>query len=675
MTIHVLPSARLRDAEENLKAFVAKGRASTAFGKVEWEQPVWNGLILIKKKRSFTPQSHRGRSLHFLTGQGGERGAEGSRPLNRPFADFVKALLRLREETSPQHIEIHRFTLQACRLLHDELECDDHNPCLLTPRHFDAAAKAAMEARTETAAYGIGKHLALVARWLDEYGISRVRLNWKNKIPRPSSDERFGKAAEENRSRKLPSAAALDALPKIAQLVDGETDILLMRVIELLVCGGWRINELLSIPENCEVEDRVYEDRQPKLDPNGQPMSAYGIRYFAEKNFGPTIKWIPTPMVDVAKRAIRDIRRITDPVRKDAIWMAENPGRVNVPGLDAGDPDERIIMAALCEMLGLGETSGSSWCAGAGVPTFKENRNRYAKRGDICVGIRSKTPIVPESYPVRLEEHMFLIRNNFTRDRARTVRGTVRLLTLGMVSHFLSGHLDKPSVFQKYGFTEPDGGPIRMNTHQFRHWLNTLAQEGGMSQELIARWSGRKDIGQNAAYDHVSGRKLAEKVRKMVDRGEMKGRIAEVADRLPPADRQAFLDAQIASAHVTDIGLCVHDWSLAPCPTHGDCTNCNEHMIDKGNEVQRVEAEKRLVEVDRMLAVAESEMAAGSYGASRWAEAHRRQRDGLKAIVAIHDDPEVANGTLVHTARGPVIGANAESPRRQRRQEEADARR
>ena len=31
--------------------------------------------------------------------------------------------------------------------------------------------------------------------------------------------------------------------------------------------------------------------------------------------------------------------------------------------------------------------------------------------------------------------------------------------------------------------------------------ITTLAQEGGMSQELIARWSGRKDMAQNGAYD------------------------------------------------------------------------------------------------------------------------------------------------------------------------------
>jgi hypothetical protein len=32
-----------------------------------------------------------------------------------------------------------------------------------------------------------------------------------------------------------------------------------------------------------------------------------------------------------------------------------------------------------------------------------------------------------------------------------------------------------PSVFSRFGFAEPDGSPIQITTHQFRHYLNTLA--------------------------------------------------------------------------------------------------------------------------------------------------------------------------------------------------------
>src|SRR5271157_3354338 len=43
------------------------------------------------------------------------------------------------------------------------------------------------------------------------------------------------------------------------------------------------------------------------------------------------------------------------------------------------------------------------------------------------------------------------------------------------------------SLFDRMGFKEPDGTPIFVTTHQFRHLLNTMAQKGGATQFDIAR--------------------------------------------------------------------------------------------------------------------------------------------------------------------------------------------
>ncbi len=519
-------------------------------------------------------------------------------------------------------------------------------------------------ARPKSTAYRSGVFLAEVAECLDKHGVARVRLGWRNKVPRPTSDERFGEAAERRREEKLPSQAALDALAEIANQQLDDPDLLRMRAIELLACGNWRINELLSIPADCEVEETAYSGGVAEVSADGRPVVRYGIRYFGEKGFGPGVKWIPTAMVDVARRAVADVRRITDPVRADARWMRANPGRVRLPGLDAGDPRELISLTDLNEALGLSSNGAAyNWTktnrltAQEMPPDYGRNghKRKGVATGDVCAAIAAAIPAIAAGYPVRLEDHMFLIRENFVHRQRGAINGSVRLLTDQMVGDFITGGNGTESIFERHGFAEPNGTPIKVNSHRFRHWLNTLAQEGGMSQEMIARWSGRKDMAQNAAYDHMSGRKLAEKVRGMVESDHLTGPIADIAARLPPADRKAFLGAQIGTAHVTEIGLCVHDWSLAPCPTHGECANCNEHVVDKGNEEQRAEAGRQLAEVERMLAVAEAEDADGTYGAARWVEAHRRRRDGLKAVMAVHGDADVAEGTLVHMLRGPAM--------------------
>ncbi len=96
-----------------------------------------------------------------------------------------------------------------------------------------------------------------LAGWIDQYGIGRTRLDFQNPVRRPTGTEgRLDAEAKQRREEKLPTEASLDALAKLANSVTADVDILRIRVIELLVCGGWRINELLSLPADCEVEER-----------------------------------------------------------------------------------------------------------------------------------------------------------------------------------------------------------------------------------------------------------------------------------------------------------------------------------------------------------------------------------------------------------------------------------
>ncbi|WP_279479472.1 hypothetical protein [Aureimonas sp. SK2] len=648
MNVVVLPSARTLDASAALTSYIAKAKACLAFGPVEWDQDIWRDVTLAKAIRE-TSGKTGAKALHFLAGKGGARGNDSSVALERPFSDFLKAVVRLREAARPQYAENHRVMIRAGRFLHDVLAGDEYDPCRLLPRHFDEAARQAKASEAAASAYATGKMLAEIGREIDAYNLSRVRIGWKNTISRPSSDDRITVEAAQRRESRLPSQAALDALPRISALVTEDMDVLRMRVVELLVCGGWRINELLSIPVDCEVEEEAYENGEPLIGDDGEPVIRYGIRYHAEKGFGATIKWIPSAMVDVARRAVADCRRLTEAVRNDASWMHQNPGRIPIDRLDR-EGDASLTTGEVADVLGLaGRGGGRQWCVGKGITMIAGAGGvQSVPRQAMVDAMLSDLPTISKGFPVPLHRHMFLVRENALHPGRATIPRTVRLLQSQAMSDFITGRHGKRSIFAAFGFTEPDGSPIEMTTHQFRHWLNTLAQEGGLAQELVARWSGRKDMSQNAAYDHVSGRALAEHVRTLAEKGEMRGGLAAVRERLPPAERTAFLEAQIATAHVTEIGLCIHDWSLAPCPVHGDCSTCNEHVVDKGNLAHRDEAERQAAEIGMALQIAALEAADGTYGASRWEEAHRRKQAGLEAVIAIHADDSIPDGTLVH---------------------------
>ncbi|PSV99565.1 hypothetical protein [Photobacterium lipolyticum] len=119
----------------------------------------------------------------------------------------------------------------------------------------------------------------------------------------------------------------------------------------------------------------------------------------------------------------------------------------------------------------------------------------------------------------------------------------------------LSGTSGGISIFKDFGFS-PD---IRIRPHQFRHWLNTKAQESGLSDEVIAMWSGRTLVQQNAVYDHT---KDSAKVARISD-------IFAITDDVKKEIRvislQEYQQATRKAASVTATGFCTQKLSVNPC--------------------------------------------------------------------------------------------------------------
>jgi hypothetical protein len=121
-------------------------------------------------------------------------------------------------------------------------------------------------------------------------------------------------------------------------------------------------------------------------------------------------------------------------------------------------------------------------------------------------------------------------------------------------------------------------------------------------------------------------------------------------NKLRPAAREDFLKARFATAHTTDIGMCVSDWSLAPCASHGACAaGCGDHMLIKGNQKHLQRAEQLLAEHEAMLDQARLAVAEGELGAGPWVEHNGKMVDGLRKAIAVHRDPTIADGTIVQT--------------------------
>ena len=203
------------------------------------------------------------------------------------------------------------------------------------------------------------------------------------------------------------------------------------------------------------------------------------------------------------------------------------------------------------------------------------------------------------------------------------------------------------SVFDRLKLFEPDGSPIKIRTHQFRHYLNTLAHMGGLSELEIAKWSGRKDVGQNSAYNHMSDRDVQARLADLLDEdAKSTGReIAQVRINLIP--RAKFAQMGIQAAHTTDFGFCAHDYALSPCQAHMDCSNCNEQVCIKGDEVGEANARSSHEETRLLLEHAEAAEREQSYGATNWVRHQRLTLERLTQLLQILDDPRVPPGAII----------------------------
>jgi len=271
-----------------------------------------------------------------------------------------------------------------------------------------------------------------------------------------------------------------------------------------------------------------------------------------------------------------------------------------------------------------------------------------------------KNLLPPSVGVLHLNEALFVVPEQFFSTIKESVAGTVRILQYPVLRTWLAGRTDgkQKSVFERLNIVDVEGRPFRANSHQFRHWLDTLFSEGGLTEMERARFAGRARIDQNSAYDHVPGTVLAKQVLAKMNGGQAISPAVEHAKKMPtPIRREEFQQGIIGTiAHLTELGLCTHDFAATPCPNHGSHAECKDHWICKGNPGHRAEAERLLEEHKWVLELAGTERDGETYGADNWYKHTAKVCLRLEKIISIHRSNMIPDGWLVQlSADGEVI--------------------
>jgi len=634
--IQFVPKADI-EASQNVQNFVELCRNKlTIFGaELDWEADAWDVTKTVNKP------GRKGRialvwTSHFTSKH------KPTLPMHKPFLDFVKAYLRYQNGLRPT--KSIQLRLSALRALEQALVEQNGVPRVedVEPALLNNAASLIREKFAPSTAYRIGSQLEMIANFISGNYLVPVRFTWKNPLGRPNDRNRVGKKADKERTDKLPSQASLDALAKAFFIASEPADVLIASTAALLCCAPDRINEVLRLPVDCEVTMQR---------PNEE--GAYGLRWWPSKGAEPMVKWLVGTMVDVAKEAVGKIRKETEEARNMAKWYEENPTRLYLPKeLVSLRDNNHLNMQEVGDVLGIKDrTSAKSWLIRNGVSVEKSNTLFHCLFRDfesaVLSLISNDFPFLDPEIGLKYSEALFVVPFNFFHPRRATYKCLFEKIGTETINNGLGASLQhgKSSIFSRLGFTEPDGSPIRITTHQFRHWLNTLAQKGGLSQLDIAKWSGRKDLRQNEAYDHVPAEEMLVKIREIND-GSIIGPLAEFVSKAP-VSREEFLKLKFPTVHTTEFGFCIHDWTMLPCQRHRDCVTCTEQLCIKGDQKKTARIRQCLNDVEEQVKNAESAVDNGYAGADRWLEHHKMVVERLRGLVAILEDPTVAIGTII----------------------------
>jgi hypothetical protein len=633
------------DSIGNLQAFIKLCREElTAFGKeLDWEADLWDltDFIIVRGRN--------GRIAIAFSSYDTKGSKKIGTLMSLAFQDFSKAYMRYQHSLKPTcDVNKRMAALRALEKILIERSSDGVPRIEKTDPEILNTVASMINRDAPATAYGVGGQLALISKFLVEHRLTIAPFVWKNPNRRPNDTNiRVGPESEKRRSEKLPSAEAIDALIEAYRMATEPRDVIITSIAGILVCAPDRINEVFRLPVLCE-HTAKYEGEE-----------AYGLRWWPSKGAEPMIKWVTKTMAEIAQEAVKRLKEHTEEARKMARWYEANPRRLYLTKeYEHLRSQEFVTGLEISEIIGLANGFvGYSWAHTHGLqPTVRERlpgqigklpySYRFEEVEDTIIAMLPKDfPIFDPESKLKYSEALILLPKNTFQDKKATYRCMFEILTTDTFNNGLGAgeKHGKDSVFSRLGIKNAEGSSFKITSHQFRHWLNTIAQNAGLSQLHIAKWSGRKDISQNADYDHVTGSELIARARELSG-GRLFGPIADFVMHAPMT-KEEFLKLAFPTAHVTEYGYCIHDWTMTPCNKYRDCLLCTDHLCVKGN--MRTEALREKLQItEQLYQRAKIAADAGDFGADRWTEHHLRILEVLRGHKDILDDPEIPTDSV-----------------------------
>ncbi|WP_373036582.1 hypothetical protein [Sulfurimonas sp.] len=669
-------------AQVNLDSFIESSKSESIFlnSDIKFNDNTWD--LEIEKKASktitraiFSTFDYAKISQVKMTEDETKEGGREIVFMQNPYLDFAKAYFVNRFSNNPTKSITN--IIVALRVIEKALHemGNNINPINIDNDILNKAVEITKENYAQSTGYGIGQKLEEIANFLTKKNLVNISIDWLNSIKRPNDKSGVGKEADKNRNERMPSQAALDAIPEIFNIAKTPYEIISSSIIALLFCAPNRINEVFLAPFDIEVFEKIKnKDFDDSTDTNSNEYKeAYGLRWFPAKGAEPTIKWVIPSMADTAKEVIRKLKKLTASAREVALWYENNPSKLFLlQDLEYLRNTHLLNIKEISFILyGVDNTNKSLdkkrssihvWLKKHSILTTKLKGKIYATYKDVEKSILS---LLPKEFPyvnteigLKYSETLIIQRKYEYNDQRDVIIPTIQSFTHAFIADALGAREAKSSLFTIFDYKEKNGSLVQATSHQFRHFLNTLAQKGGASQLDIAKWSGRADIQQNKDYDHLSPDDMLLMIRDSIgDEDKMIGPLAKINDVKAKViiSRDEFAQLKVPTAHLTEFGICIHDYTMSPCQLHRDCMNCTEQVCMKGDTERTDNIKKIKIKIGELLQRAIKAQSDSKAGANRWVEHHDLAFQRFSQLCDLLDDPSVPEGSFIQLSNIPVV--------------------
>ncbi|MEL7614546.1 hypothetical protein AAGW18_18755 [Vreelandella titanicae] len=608
-----------------------------------------------------------------------------------PFIDFAKALIvYYRVFLGKQSI---RHWITSAKVLEVSLVelSGTRDVTRISPAICNRACEHLKNYYTEgNVAYSMSKSLEQIVKLMRDKELLATPFRWSS--PLQLKHPGTLKEQKKNRNKKMPSRESILALGELFNnALASPLDIITTSACVFLLSQPSRIGELVDVERDCVV---FKEDVD-----GGQRMF---LRWYAEKGFGATVKPVVTGMESSVERAIKLLVPITDEARKYAAWLEDHPDEYPPhAGVPLKGPDAPLSYDEVCAALKMKVNVSSSprgafktlfldplarykalspeaqvvldeiregWDTSGGKRIYTNGRIHHYQFNDHVITLRQLNILVrekylPKNFPytspavdgkkrVKYRDALFTVRTGSLPNEAKSYISVKHDFGVEIAANHtrIAGQLGVDShtqdIFERHGYKG-----IKVNTHAFRHELNTEMHRAGLSQLLIDAFSGRTAMG--SVYNHETVEERTQRVANY----HPKTKHSNESQRLEKVKTNQPLSLsdvtdlhegdQDLVIHQTNVGICIHNFASEPCPKMGACLTCGKLGCVKGDDVKLANLKEECKDLKRRYDKARDAQSRDIFGASEWAKKVGIDLYKCDALIRTLESPELENGDIV----------------------------